>query len=172
MIGPLLVVAFVVVPLLEIAVLLQVGQALGTLPALALLLVISVVGAVLARREGARAWRALRAELAHGGLPGRQVADGALVLVGATLLLTPGFVTDGLGLLLVVPPTRAVLRRLLLRWAAARAAQGSVGFFTAAAAEADPPRRRGPGAGQDVVDGEVVDGEVVDDGGADEPGRP
>ena len=165
MIGPLLVVAFVVVPLLEIAVLLQIGQALGTLPALALLLVISVVGAVLARREGARAWRALRSELGRGALPGREVADGALVLVGATLLLTPGFVTDGLGLLFVIPPTRAVARRLLLRWAASRAVSGGAGFFSAMAGEpgptsrqrSDPSRRAQPASGHDVVDGEVVD---------------
>ena len=168
MIAPLLVVAFVVVPLVEIAVLLQVGSVLGVLPTLALLLTISLVGAWLAKREGARAWRALRDETARGGLPGTQVADGALVLVGSTLLLTPGFVTDALGLSLVFPPTRAVARRLLLRHLARRAARGASGFFAAAASAAgadgpppssrrDRPQGQSPYAGRDVVDGEVVD---------------
>jgi UPF0716 protein FxsA len=107
----LLVVAFLVVPIVELAVILQVGQLIGTLPTVALLLAVSVAGAWLVRREGAAAWRRLRTALAQARMPATEVVDGALVLLGGALLLTPGFVTDALGLLLVVPPTRAVVNR-------------------------------------------------------------
>ena len=107
----LLVLALVVVPLVELYVLIQVGQELGALPTIAALVVVSLVGAALLRREGRRTWQAFRDATARGRVPGREVADGALVLFGGALLLTPGFVTDLVGLLLVLPPTRAVVRR-------------------------------------------------------------
>lgn len=118
---PLLVVLFVVVPLVELFVLLQVGQAIGVLPTIALLLADSVLGAVLMRSQGRAVWRRFNAALGAGRLPGREVADGVLVIFGGALLLTPGFVTDALGIVLLAPPTRAVLRRVLLRAAAGRA---------------------------------------------------
>jgi len=116
----LLVVALVGVPILELYVLLQVGQLLGVVPTLVLLVVLSLLGAWLLRREGTRAWQAFRTALASGRLPAREVADGALVILGGSLLLTPGFATDLFGLLCVLPPTRAVLRRLLTRAVAQR----------------------------------------------------
>lgn len=110
---PLLLLAFVVVPLVELAVIGQVSDWLGLPWTLALLLVDSLVGAVLVKREGARAWVAFRTALSEARWPGDEVAQGALVLVGGALLLTPGFVTDAVGLAAVLPPTRAVLSRLL-----------------------------------------------------------
>ena len=106
-----LVALLVVVPLVELYVLIQVGQVIGALWTVAVLVLVSVLGAWLLRREGARTWRAFREATAGGRLPAREVTDGALVLFGGALLLTPGFVTDVAGLLLVLPPTRAVLRR-------------------------------------------------------------
>jgi UPF0716 protein FxsA len=111
--GPLLVLALVAVPLLEVYVLVQVGQQIGALPTIALLLVMSLLGAYLLRREGARTWRAFRTALGTGRVPAKEVADGALVVFGGALLLTPGFATDLFGLACVLPPSRAVLRRLL-----------------------------------------------------------
>ncbi|CAI9414470.1 FxsA family protein [Nocardioides sp. T2.26MG-1] len=108
-----LVLSFVLLPLLEIYVIVQVGQVIGAGWTILLLVADSVVGAWLVRREGTRAWRALRDALGTGRMPARELADGALILVGGTLMLTPGFVTDGFGLLLVLPPTRPVFRRLL-----------------------------------------------------------
>ena len=111
---PLLVVlAFLVVPVVELYVIITVGQAIGVLPTVALLLADALLGAALFRREGRRAWQALRVALSEQRVPGREVADGALVVLGGALLLTPGFVTDVFGLLCLLPPTRAVLRRLL-----------------------------------------------------------
>jgi UPF0716 protein FxsA len=150
----LLVVAFVVVPLVETYVLIQVGQVIGVIPTIALLIVDSLVGAWLFRREGRRTWRAFRQALEERRMPAREVADGALVLVGGTLLLTPGFVTDVFGLLCVLPPSRAVLRRMLTGLVAARL--GVPGMVAGAAARG--MRRRTPSPYGDVVEGEVVDG--------------
>ena len=123
----LLVLALVVVPLVELYVLIQVGQELGALPTVAALVVVSLVGAALLRREGRRTWQAFRDATARGRVPGREVADGALVLLGGALLLTPGFVTDVVGLLLVLPPTRAVVRRSLTAYATRRLVEGPTG---------------------------------------------
>ena len=149
----LLVVALVVVPLVEIYVLLQVGELLGVLPTVVLLVVMSLLGAYLLRREGARTWRAFQTALGSGRLPAQEVADGALVIFGGALLLTPGFATDAFGLLCVLPPTRAGLRRLLTRVVARRLSVGVVGGL--AAGRPRPPAGRG-WRGSRVVDGEVV----------------
>lgn len=142
-----LVVLFVGVPLLEIFVLVQVGQVIGAWWTILLLIAASVIGTWLIRREGGRAWRALRVALETGRMPARELADGALILVGGTLMLTPGFVTDAFGILLIVPVTRPLARSLLTQLIARRLlGPGST-------------NRPGPGSG-----GSVVRGEVVDDG--------
>jgi UPF0716 protein FxsA len=149
----LLVLALVVVPLVEIYLLVQVGQVIGALPTIALLVAMSVVGGWLLRREGTRTWRAFRATIGSGRVPAREVADGALVIFGGALLLTPGFATDLLGLALVLPPSRAVFRRLLTGLVASRlGVPGVVGGLAA-----DRVRRRPDGRRSQVVEGEVVD---------------
>lgn len=110
-----LAVAFLMLPLLEIFVIIQVGQEIGGWLTIGSLVALSAIGALIVRREGTNAWRALR-EAAHvGRLPSRELADAALVLVGGTLLLAPGFITDIVGFLCVLPVTRPMVRRLLLR---------------------------------------------------------
>lgn len=109
----LLALAFLVVPIVEIYVLIQVGQVIGALPTILLLIADSIFGAWLIRHEGARAWQALREALAGGRMPHRELADGALVVLGGALMLSPGFVTDVVGILLILPPTRPFFRRLL-----------------------------------------------------------
>jgi UPF0716 protein FxsA len=106
-------VAFLLVPLAEIAVIIAVGRTIGGWQTFFLLLVESALGAWLVRREGARAWRALAQALQTGRLPSREIADAALVLVGGTLLLTPGFLTDVVGFFAILPPTRPIARRAL-----------------------------------------------------------
>ena len=115
-----LLLAFLAVPIVEIYVILQVGHLIGGWPTVALLVFESLLGAWIVRREGRRAWRALTATLQDGGIPDRELADAALVLVGGVLLLTPGFVTDVFGFLFVLPFTRPVVRRLLTAYAARR----------------------------------------------------
>ena len=144
----LLVVLLVVVPLVEIYVLVQVGQVIGALPTIALLVVMSVVGGLLLKREGARTWRAFQGALQAGRVPAAEIADGALVLLGGALMLTPGFATDVVGLLCVLPGSRAVFRRALTRVVARRLGAAA---FQPGAGQPRSPGRRG------VVDGTVVD---------------
>jgi len=116
----LLVVLFIVVPIAELYVLWQIGGAIGILPTIALLIADSILGAALMRSQGRAAWLRLQTALGEGRVPGREVIDGALVIFGGALLLTPGFLTDVLGLALLLPPARAVIRKLLLRRFAGR----------------------------------------------------
>ncbi|HLK94902.1 MAG TPA: FxsA family protein [Nocardioidaceae bacterium] len=110
-----LVVALLVVPVIEIAVIVQVGSWIGVLPTVALLLFESLLGAFLLKREGRRAWVTLRETLANGAMPDVALLDAALVVIGGTLLLTPGFVTDIVGFACVLPFTRPAIRRLVTR---------------------------------------------------------
>ncbi len=117
----LLPVALLVVPIVEIAVIIQVGQLIGFWPTVVLLLLESALGAWLVKREGLRAWRALSGGMRSGALPGRELTDAALVLIGGTLLLTPGFVTDVVGFFFVLPVTRPIARRIVQGYLARRA---------------------------------------------------
>jgi UPF0716 protein FxsA len=111
---PLLVVLFVFVPIVELAVIIQVGQALGVVETLVLMVVVSVAGAWLVKREGIGVWRRAQRQLDTGAVPGRELVDAMLIMLAGALLLTPGFVSDCLGVLLLLPPVRAGLRRLVI----------------------------------------------------------
>jgi UPF0716 protein FxsA len=121
----LLVFVFIVVPIAELYVLLQIGQAIGVLPTIALLILDSVLGSWLMRSQGRAAWLRFNRALAEGRVPGREVIDGVLIIFGGALLLTPGFLTDILGLILLLPPTRAVVRQVLVRRFGARLVAGA-----------------------------------------------
>ena len=112
---------FIVLPIAELYVIIQIGGAIGVLPTLALLIVDSLVGAALARSQSRAAWERFNRALAEGRVPGREVFDGAMIILGGALLLTPGFITDIVGLCLLVPPARALLRRFLTRSVSKRA---------------------------------------------------
>ena len=111
----LLFLLFIAVPLVEIYVIIQVGQAIGALWTIALLVADSILGTMLMRAQGRAAWRRFNEAMGAGRVPAREVLDGVLVIFGGALLLTPGFVTDVFGLTFLLPPTRAVIRRLLVR---------------------------------------------------------
>ena len=115
-----LVVLFLVVPFVELFVLLQVGQTIGVVPTVGILIVMSVLGGWLMKREGLGVWRRMNEQVRTGRVPGKELADAALILFGGALLLTPGFLTDFLGVALLLPPTRAVVRAELLRRMARR----------------------------------------------------
>jgi UPF0716 protein FxsA len=155
------VVLLVVVPILEVAVLVAVGRAIGGWQALALLLVESCLGAWLVRREGARAWAALVTALQTGRMPSRELTDAALVLVGGTLLLTPGFVTDVVGFAFVLPFTRPLARGLLVHLVERRLLAGLRPYGDPFGAAPRPDR---------TVRGTVIDPEP-DGRGYDETGR-
>lgn len=111
---PLLVAALIIVPLIEIFVIIQVGQLVGPWWTIALLILSSVIGAVLMKREGSRAWQRFTAALNRGKVPAKETADGGLVIFGGALLLTPGFVTDLVGLLMLIPGSRDIARRFMV----------------------------------------------------------
>jgi UPF0716 protein FxsA len=146
-----LAVLFVLVPLVEIYLLIQVGQVIGPWWTILLLIAASVLGSYLIKREGSRAWQALRVALQSYRMPAKELADGALILVGGTLLLTPGFLSDALGFFCILPFTRPVARRILTAFVARKFLGGpgpgvGVGGRTG--------RRPGPDS---VIQGEVVD---------------
>ncbi len=116
----LLLALFIVVPLAELYVILQVAELLGggvtgRAADVALLALDSLIGTLLLRSQGRAVWRRFNVALSEGRMPHREVIDGVLVIVGGALLLTPGFLSDILGIVLLIPPTRAVIRRLLIR---------------------------------------------------------
>ena len=159
---PVLVLAFVVVPLVEIWAILQVGQLVGPWWTIALLVLDSMLGAWLIKREGGRAWKALRDALQGGRMPAKEIADGALILIAGTLMLSPGFVLDLVGLLLLLPVTRPVARRILTRFVERRLVVGpafGAGLGGPFGGASGPGNGRRPGAGPE---GPVVRGDVVD----------
>ena len=146
---PILLLLFIVVPIAELAVIIQVGQSIGLLPTVAILILDSVLGAVLMRSQGRRAWLRFNEALRAGRPPAREVLDGALVLFGGALLLTPGFITDILGITLLLPPSRAVIRRVLARRLLQR--------MTVSMMDAVPPRRTAAAPGAADYEGTAVE---------------
>jgi UPF0716 protein FxsA len=110
-----LIVLFILVPLAELYVIFKIGDAIGWLPTIALLAIDSVAGWWLLKSQGRTVWSRFQETMQAGRVPHREVLDGVLVIFGGAFLLTPGFLTDILGFLLLIPPTRAFFRRLLIR---------------------------------------------------------
>ncbi|HNI71075.1 MAG TPA: FxsA family protein [Marmoricola sp.] len=147
----MLLVSFLVVPVLEIYVIIQVGRAIGPWWTILLLISDGILGTWLVKREGVRAWTALRVALQQGRIPTTELADGILVLVGGTLMLAPGFVSDLLALFLVLPFTRPFARVVLTKLIARRL----IAVY---------PNSGAKGAHPPPVAPDVVQGEVLDDG--------
>jgi UPF0716 protein FxsA len=144
----LLFLAFVVMPILEIVVLIKVGQVIGPWWTILLLVLDSILGAWLIKREGRKAWQALRERVETGRLPHKELADGALVVLGGAFMLSPGFVTDVLGILLILPLTRPLFRGLLVAYAGRQVVRRTTAAY-------GPTNDTRPGP--TVVRGEVID---------------
>lgn len=157
----LLFVVFVAIPLLELAIIIQVGQLIGVWGTIASLLAISLVGAALVKHEGLRATMRLREALAEGRWPGAEVVDGALLLFAGALLLTPGYFTDAVGLLLLLPPSRSVVNRAL---------RNRTRLLTGLGPAPSGAGRQGPHRRDGVVDVDIVD--VRRSGEEDDPNPP
>ena len=110
----LLIALFIVLPILELWLIIQVGGEIGVVPTLAILLLDGILGAMLARSQGRTAWRRFNEATAAGKVPAKEVFDGVCIIVGGAFLLAPGFITDAIGLSLLIPPSRAIYRRLLI----------------------------------------------------------
>jgi UPF0716 protein FxsA len=137
----ILLLAFVITPIVEIAVFIEIGDVIGLWPTLAIVVITAMAGTAMLRAQGLATFASAQQCIARGEFPVRQVFDGACLLVAGALLLTPGFVTDGIGLALFLPPVRNFLRR----WVLAR------GHFQVQAAMNTGPR---PGREDGVVEGE------------------
>ncbi len=150
--------AFIGVPLVEIAVFIQIGGWIGLMPTLALVVLTAVLGTWQLRAQGLATLLRARDQVDRGALPARELFDGACLLVAGALLLTPGFVTDMAGFLLFLPPIRDKLRVLLARYVQssmqARSFAGGVG----GGGEAGPGGAGRPGGAQ----GPIIDGEFRD----------
>jgi UPF0716 protein FxsA len=160
---PLLALLFLVGPIAELAVIIAVGREVGVVPTVAGLVVAGLVGAWLAKREGVAAWRRLNDALAAGRMPTEEIADGAMILLAGALMAAPGFIGDALGLILLIPPLRAAIRRVVLpavmrlaerraRRAAHDAARRAVGYSMPGQPGRGP--EPDPGGGPWVIDGE------------------
>lgn len=148
---------FMLVPVVEIFLIVQLGQVVGPWWTILLLVASGILGAVLVRREGAKAWQSLVEALRAGKVPSRELADGALILVGGALLLTPGFVTDVAGLVCVLPGSRALPRAVLRQVIARRLVVATMGPGPSGQR---PPRR--PGDDDTPPDPGVVRGDVIE----------
>jgi UPF0716 protein FxsA len=158
----------VVLAIAEIVVFIAVAKAIGLAWAVLLAVVTSVIGYVLLRREGSRGWRRFRGAVAEGRPPGREAVDGVVGLLGALLLLGPGFLTDTFGLLLLAAPVRAVARAGVRRAAEARIPPAVAGQVfgprfvrakragPAGGAASEPAAEPTPGP-QQAIEGEIID---------------
>lgn len=117
---------FTIVPLIELYVIMKVGSRIGALPTIALLILTGFAGAWLARSQGFALLHRIQSELAAGRLPTSHLLDGAIVLAGGILLLTPGFCTDILGLILLVPFSRSIIKHSLKLWLQRRINRGTI----------------------------------------------
>lgn len=146
----LLAAVFIVFSLVEIYVLVTVGQAIGALNTIALVIIVALIGAWLAKHEGASVLRRIQTQLNAGKMPNNELIDGGLILAGGILLITPGFVTDILGILLLFPPTRAVARAIVRRRLSLRVA--TIGIPPGFQGPSSDPEFRQPYDGDDVID--------------------
>jgi UPF0716 protein FxsA len=144
----LLLLVFIALPIAELYLILQVGDAIGAVPTILILAADSVLGSILLRTQGRSVWRRFNETMARGQLPHRELQDGVAVIFGGAFLITPGFLTDILGLLLLLPPTREVIRRIVVRRIARRVSQG-------------PPERTVEGTAT-TVDGTAIEYEPPD----------
>jgi UPF0716 protein FxsA len=121
---------FVLWPIAELFVIVKVAEAIGVLDTIVLLVVTWPIGSWAIRSQGRQAWRRLATAIAERRTPAREVVDGALILVGGGLMMLPGLITDALGALLLLPPTRALLRLAVLRNLQSKAMVQAVRFTT------------------------------------------
>jgi UPF0716 protein FxsA len=151
---PLLIVLFIVVPLVELYLILQVGDAIGLGWTLLILVADSILGSMLLKSQGRQVWRRFNEATAAGRMPHNEIIDGVLIIFGGAFLLTPGFLTDIFGLFFLLPPTRAMFRRMVRRGVERGTVWGRIGGVAVRAGrERQAARHAGngaPGAGYDV----------------------
>ncbi|MFT3832308.1 MAG: FxsA family protein [Micropruina sp.] len=159
--APLVLLFFLTVPIIEVWLLVSVGQLIGVLPTIGILVLQALLGGWLMRREGAKAWRALNESVASGRLPGGELLDPALIVVGGVLVMLPGFFTDVFGLIFLLPFTRPLARGLLGLFITRRAARSGI----------DLKVMRAKMEGDTVIRGETVPDQPLRDSAPNPPGQ-
>ncbi len=163
---------FVLVPLADLTLLVWVAGRLGFWPTVATVVLTAAVGSWLARREGSAAWKRVSGKMAAGGVPGPELIDGLIILISGILLLTPGFLTDITGLLGLLPPTRAAMRKALasgfqsaVKNGSVRVASGGFGGMAGGPMGGMAGGFGTPSAPQQrpVEDAEIIDAEIVEE---------
>ncbi|HSR53325.1 MAG TPA: FxsA family protein [Acidobacteriota bacterium] len=141
-----LLILFILVPAAELMLLVALGQRIGVLATVAIIVFTGFLGAFLARRQGLKVWRQLQSELAQGRPPAGTIVEGVLVLVAGAVLMTPGVLTDALGFVLLIPPCRKALRRWLFAWFKRSVEQGRTHVFLrfGGSQRRSPPPGQGP----------------------------
>jgi UPF0716 protein FxsA len=147
-----LILLFLLTPAVELGLLIQVDQMIGFWPTIGLIIATGVAGSYLARREGLSTWKRLNERLNEGGLPGKELTDGVIILVAGALLVTPGVLTDVVGFMGLLPPTRALIRKLIMKRIKKKMDEGALemqfGFFGGSTGGGGwSPPRGGPGPG-------------------------
>ena len=132
---------FLVLPVVELALLIQVDALIGFWPTIGLILVTGVVGSFLARHEGLSVWRRFNQRMAQRGLPGQELLDGVIILVAGALLITPGVLTDVIGFLGLLPFSRAVIRKLIMKRIDRSIQQGTISVVGFQSGFSAPPRK-------------------------------
>lgn len=153
-----LILLFLLTPAVELGLLIQVDRLIGFWPTIGLIIATGIVGSYLARREGLTTWKRLNRRLQAGELPGTELADGVIILVAGALLVTPGVLTDVIGFLGLLPPTRALIRRVLIRRLQRKMEQGSMqvqfGVFGGAHTSSPPHAEASPDPSESQWQGE------------------
>lgn len=126
---PVFFLLFVAVPLLEIFVLIQVGQVIGGLNTILLLIITAFIGAWLVRNQGFRAWQQAQGRMQQGEMPGQQLAEGMLIMIAGLMFITPGLLTDVVALFFLLPGSRQAIARALLSRLQVQMSQGSVHMY-------------------------------------------
>ncbi|MEF3303811.1 FxsA family protein [Paenibacillus sp. GYB003] len=129
MIGRVLLLLFIVVPALELWTIIEVGQRIGGWQTFILIVLTGIVGAYLAKKEAAKVWAYAQRDMAAGMAPTLAILDGICIFAGGVFLVSPGFLTDVAGILLVLPVTRPLFRKLLVAWIQKRLSRGRPFFF-------------------------------------------
>ncbi len=119
---------FILVPLVELFLLIEIGRLIGTFSTLTIIVFTGIVGAYLARRQGIGVLHQIRTEIANGRLPAAQLADGVIILLAGAVLITPGVLTDALGFLCLIPASRKIIKKMLWRWLESAVHDGRIRF--------------------------------------------
>jgi len=151
----ILLVLFILVPIVEIALFIQVGEVLGLGVTLFIVVITAILGVNLLKQQGFKAWRDIQLSMAQGKIPAVEMAAGAQLLFAGGLLLTPGFATDIVGFSLMIPPVRLYLARLMIKKGIMSASTSSVNFTSRTDFQSGPPL----GEVQDKDQGRTIEGE-------------